>query len=52
MSKFKLLAIGTPVFFAVQDGEGNFTEKEGEIVEVTETDSAYKSGGPIRRPHL
>lgn len=46
MSKFKLLAIGTPVFFAVQDDEGNFTEKEGEIVEVTETDPAYKSGGP------
>ena len=46
MSKFKLLAIGTPVFFAVQDDDGNVTEKEGEIVEVTETDPAYKSGGP------
>ena len=46
MSKIRLLAIGTPVFFAVQDDDGNVTEKEGEIIEVTEMDPAYQSGGP------
>ncbi len=46
MSEFRLLAIGTPVFFSVQDENGNVTEKEGEILEVTMSDAAYDAGCP------
>ncbi len=46
MSEIRLLAIGTPVFFAVQDENGNITEKEGEILEVTAMDPAYDSNCP------